>query len=150
NTLIGRFFAVRRGWFLETATRSDIIANDAYLGGAAQRAGLRSRYVPEALCYYGEAQTSFDFAAQRQRADAGYAQLRQAGVLVPSDEPAAYDYARVLAAAAIRDPAGAFAWAREQLKARGLRAYRPSGRDAGAWEIQASTKRRLDPPLGGP
>jgi cellulose synthase/poly-beta-1,6-N-acetylglucosamine synthase-like glycosyltransferase len=146
HTIIGRFFAVRRGWFLETALRSDIIANDAYLGGAAARSGRTSKYVPSAICYYGEAQTTFDFAAQRQRADAGYAQLRDLGIVYPEDAPRFADYVRVIAAAAASDPAAAAAWASEQMKARGLRAYRASGKDAGGWEVQASTKRRLGVP----
>jgi glycosyltransferase involved in cell wall biosynthesis len=148
HTIIGRFFAVRRDWFLETASRSDIIANDAFLGGAAARSGRESRYVPEAICYYGEAQTTFDFAAQRQRADAGYAQLRELGVVRRSDEPRFTDYLGVVASAALRDPGAASAWIGEQLKSRGLRAYRP-GRDAGSWEVQASTKRLVGRPSGG-
>ena len=146
HTIMGRFFAVRREWFLATARRSDIIANDAYLGGAAQRAGRISRYVPAAVCYYGEAQTTFDFAAQRQRADAGYAQLRAMSVIEPSDEPRFVDYLRVVAVAAAADPIAASSWIGEQIKGRRLRAYRVSGRDEGSWEIQASTKRRLAPP----
>lgn len=145
HTIMGRFFAVRRAWFLATAQRSDIIANDAYLGGAAERAGLASRYVPAAVCYYGEAQTTFDFAAQRQRADAGYAQLRAMGVIEPADEPRFTDYARVVTAAAVADPIAASSWIAEQIKGRRLRAYRVSGRDEGSWEIQSSTKRRLAP-----
>ncbi len=146
HTIIGRFFAVRRDWFLETALRSDIIANDAYLGGAAARSGRASRYIPSAICYYGEAQTTFDFAAQRQRADAGYAQLRDLGIVRREDAPHFADYARVVAAAAASDPLAAAAWIREQIKARRLRAYRASGKDTGGWEVQASTKRQLDVP----
>lgn len=143
HAIIGRFFAVRRDWFLETALRSDIIANDAYLGGAAERAGRTSRYLPQAVCYYGEAQTTFDFAAQRQRADAGYAQLRDLGVIERSDEPQLADYLRVVASAALFDPLAALAWTGQQLKGRRLRAYRASGKDAGSWEVQTSTKRAL-------
>jgi glycosyltransferase involved in cell wall biosynthesis len=146
HTIIGRFFAVRRDWFLATALRSDIIANDAYLGGAAARSGRISKYVPSAICYYGEAQTTFDFAAQRQRADAGYAQLRELGIVHREDAPRFADYVRVIAAAGASDPVGAAAWAGEQVKARGLRAYRASGKDAGGWEVQTSTKRRLGLP----
>jgi glycosyltransferase involved in cell wall biosynthesis len=146
HTIIGRFFAVKRDWFIATAQRTDIIANDAYLGGAAARSGRSSKYVPSALCYYGEAQTTFDFAAQRQRADAGYAQLRDLGIVRPSDAPRFGDYVRVIAAAALSDPLAAAAWTAEQLKARRLRAYRASGKDAGGWDVQTSTKRRLELP----
>jgi len=150
HTIIGRFFAVRRDWFLGAALRSDIIANDAYLGGAAARSGRTSAYVPSAICYYGEAQTTFDFAAQRQRADAGYAQLRDLGIVRREDAPRFADYVRVVAAAAASDPMAAAAWMSEQVKARGLRAYRESGKDSGGWEVQASTKRRLGlPPKNG-
>ncbi|MBD5606750.1 MAG: glycosyltransferase [Candidatus Eremiobacteraeota bacterium] len=144
EAIIGRFFAVRRGWFTETATRSDIIANDAFLGASAEREHLRATYVPEAVVRYCEAQTTYDFAAQRQRADAGYRQLRGLGILRKSDEPTIVDYARCLVAAAWRDPRGATAWIGEQIKARRIRAYKQSGKDEGAWEIQATTKRSID------
>jgi glycosyltransferase involved in cell wall biosynthesis len=143
SSIIGRFFAVRRAWFLKTATRSDIIANDSFLAGSAAREGLRTLYVPQAVCRYTEAQNSFDFAAQRQRADAGYAQLRRLNVLFPQDEPTFGDYARVFFTNGLQDPVGAFAWGIEQGRARWIRAYRAAGRDEGSWQVQESTKRRL-------
>jgi glycosyltransferase involved in cell wall biosynthesis len=148
HTIIGRFFAVRRNWFLEAATRSDIIANDAFLGCVAARGGHNTRYIPSAICYYGEAQTTFDFAAQRQRADAGYAQLRELGVIRTSVGPRFFDYVRLVGGAAARDPAAGLAWIREQAKSRALRAYRVAGASAGSWEVQASTKRLVAPPPG--
>ncbi len=148
HTIIGRFFAVRRNWFLEAATRSDIIANDAFLGCVADRGGHNTRYIPSAICYYGEAQTTFDFAAQRQRADAGYAQLRELGVIRTSVGPRFLDYVRLVGGAAARDPAAGLAWIREQAKSRALRAYRVAGASTGSWEVQASTKRLVAPPPG--
>ncbi len=144
ETIIGRFFAIRRHWFLATADRSDIIANDAFLGASARRQNLATEYVSGAVTRYCEAQSTYDFAAQRQRADAGYRQLRELGILRSSDEPKLIEYLGCFASAALRDPFGAFAWAREQLKARKLSAYRQSGKDEGAWEIQATTKRTLE------
>ncbi len=144
DSIIGRFFAVNRDWFLQVAVRSDIIANDAFLGCSAARMHLGSRYVPNAVCRYAEARNTFDFAAQRQRADAGYAQLRKLQILQPQDEPSATDYARAILAVSISDPVAAPAWASQQLKARFTRAYRAVGRDDGIWEVQASTKRRLN------
>lgn len=144
EAIIGRFFAVRRAWFIATVTRSDIIANDAFLGASASRQHLRAVYVPEARIRYCEARTTFDFAAQRQRADAGYRQLRELGILCRTDAPSGSQYARCLAISAARDPLGAAVWIAEQMKSRRLKAYRPSGKDEGAWEIQTSTKRRVD------
>jgi glycosyltransferase involved in cell wall biosynthesis len=143
DTMIGRFFAVRREWFLESATRADIIANDAYLGCLAARQQRVSRYVPEAVCYYTEASVSHDFAAQRQRADAGYRQLREMGLLERGYEPKAADYAKLLSTAALRDPVAAASWFVEQVKAKFRRAYSTGGGHNGIWETQASTKRRL-------
>jgi hypothetical protein len=143
DTMIGRFFAVRREWFLASATRADIIANDAYLGCLAARRQLTSRYVPEALCHYTEASVSHDFAAQRQRADAGYRQLREMGLLIPGYEPSAPDYVKLLAGAAVKDPGAAASWFVEQVKAKFRRSYSTGGGHNGIWETQASTKRRL-------
>ena len=143
DAVIGRFFATRRDWFLATATRTDVIANDAYLAASAARAGLGCSYESRATCSYAESANTFDFAAQRQRADAGYRQLREMKLLLPSDEPTPADYVFALVPAAFADPIGACAWTAEQLRARRVRAYRPAGSDAGAWDVQASTKRAL-------
>jgi biofilm PGA synthesis N-glycosyltransferase PgaC len=144
EAIIGRFFAVRRAWFVESIVRPDIIANDAYVGALAARAKLSVRYVPEAVCRFVEANSAFDFAAQRQRADAGYAQLRELGILHESDGPRLHDYLLALLAEGLRDPVGAVAWIALQLRSRSLLAYRPSGRDAGAWEVQSTTKRSIE------
>jgi len=144
EAIIGRFFAVKRTWFLETIRRPDIIANDAYLGASAARAGMRVCYVPRAICRYVEADSVFDFAAQRQRADAGYSQLAELGVLRDADGPHAIEYLFALMREAVADPIGAVSWVVSQMKARRLPAYRISGRDRGGWETQASTKRSLD------
>jgi glycosyltransferase involved in cell wall biosynthesis len=143
ETIIGRFFAVRREWFLSATTRADIIANDAYLGCLAARQNLTTRYVAEAVCYYTEASVSRDFAAQRQRADAGYRQLRELGLLKRGDEPDGLTYFRVLATAGLKDPVAAASWLVEQLKARFVKTYTTGGRHDGIWETQASTKRPL-------
>lgn len=143
DSTIGRFFAARRDWFLAAAVRSDIIANDAFLACRAARSGFVARYVPSAICAYSEASNAFDFAAQRQRADAGYAQLRAMGLLLPEDEPRFVDYLRALGAAGVRDPSGFASWVAEQVRAKTLRAYRAVGKNDGIWEVQASTKRSL-------
>ena len=148
DSAIGRFFAVRRAWFLENAVRTDIIANDAYLACRAARGGLISRYVPNASCRYAEARTTRDFAAQRQRANAGYAQLRAMALLERRDEPDGGAYLRVLASSAYADPLGAAAWIREQLRSLTMRAYRAVGADDGIWEVQPSTKRALTSDAG--
>jgi len=147
DAIIGRFFAVRRTWFLTALERPDIIANDAYIGTSARRSGRSVRYVEDAVCYYGEARTTFDFAAQRQRADAGYAQLRALDLLSRADEPRLHEYVAIAIAASVHDPLGAFAWISQQTRARGVRAYRAHGSNAGAWEPQATTKCKLDLPL---
>jgi glycosyltransferase involved in cell wall biosynthesis len=144
EAIIGRFFAADRAWFLQAAQRTDIIANDVYFSCLAHRQGRAAIYVPEAICYYTEAATLHDFAAQRQRADAGYAQLRSMHLLTKDDEPRIDEYVRCVLAQALDDPAGAAAWVRNQVSARFVRAYRPSGGDAGAWETQPSTKQRVD------
>jgi glycosyltransferase involved in cell wall biosynthesis len=142
--IIGRFFAVRREWFLSAVTRSDIIANDAYIGALAARKHLQVRYVPAAVCRYVEAHSAFDFAAQRQRADAGYAQLERLGILRANDGPSLAACLLAVAREALADPIGAIGWGALQVRARFLHAYRVSGRDRGAWEIQTTTKRSID------
>jgi glycosyltransferase involved in cell wall biosynthesis len=144
EAIIGRFFAVRREWFLRAVTRTDIIANDAYIGALATRAKLSVRYVPAAVCRYVEVHSAFDFAAQRQRADAGYAQLERLGILEASDGPGIASYVLAVVRECFADPIGGIAWIVLQVRARFLKAYRVSGRDRGSWEIQATTKRSIE------
>jgi glycosyltransferase involved in cell wall biosynthesis len=144
EAIIGRFFAVRREWFLDAMARSDIIANDAYIGALAARERLQVRYVPAAVCRYVEARSSFDFAAQRQRADAGYAQLRRLGILRSGDCPSPAAYLAAVLREALADPVGGVSWAALQVRARFLNAYRVSGGNRGAWETQTTTKRSID------
>jgi glycosyltransferase involved in cell wall biosynthesis len=144
EAIIGRFFAAERDWFVQAIQRTDVIANDVYLSCLACREGRASVYVPRAVCYYTETSTLRDFAAQRQRADAGYAQLRSMGLLKAGDEPGSLEYLQCLLVEATRDPVGAAAWIRNQVSSRFLRTYEVRGRDAGAWETQPSTKQRVD------
>lgn len=144
EALIGRFFAVDIEWFLATADRVDVIANDTYLSCKAARSGHRVTYVPQATCRYVAATTYSDSAAQRQRADAGYAQLRAMRVLQRKDEPALIDYMLAFLRTATRDPRGAAAWLRGMSYSARHRVYRPRSH-AGTWETQSSTKRRLSP-----
>lgn len=143
EAIIGRFFAVRRDWFLENAGATNIIANDAYLGCLARRQGYHAVYEPNAECHYTEAAVTRDFAAQRQRADAGYAQLRSLGIMRAGDEPSFVQYVACLARELAADPIGGTHWVMQQLRSRRMRAYVPQGRDVGGWETQPSTKQRL-------
>lgn len=142
EAIIGRFFATRCDWFLDAAQRTDIIANDTYLSCLAVNSGLRSRYVPEAICRYTESENLLDFAAQRQRADAGYRQLTAMGVLRPEHGPRFVQYVGEFFKSALADPIGAVAWVREQLRGRRVKAYKAHAGD-GTWETQPSTKRRV-------
>lgn len=145
EVVIGRFFAADRKWFLKNAGRTDIIANDTYLSCLAAQSGRPGRYVDDAAIYYAAPQTPADFAAQRQRADRGYKQLREMQLLLPSHQPSALQLLRILAGTAMGDPRGAAAWLRNLWYARtSAAAYRvPAGASAGIWETQASTKRAL-------
>lgn len=144
EAIIGRFFAVDRDWFVGAVGRTDIIANDVYLSCLARRQQRESVYVLDAVCYYGEASNLRDFAAQRQRADAGYAQLRAVKLLLPPDEPKLDDYARCFILEALADPVGAVSWLRKQIATRFTRAYDVREAGAGTWETQPSTKHRVD------
>lgn len=144
EAVIGRFFAVQRSWFLSLAKRTDIIANDTYFSCLAEAGGHRALYVPAAVCYYAEASNTLDFAAQRQRADAGYRQLRDLGILTASHEPNLRDYFAAVYRAGLRDPVSGFHWIVQQAIGRFLRAYKPRTANPGIWEAQSSTKSRLD------
>ncbi|HZZ64747.1 MAG TPA: glycosyltransferase [Candidatus Baltobacteraceae bacterium] len=143
EAIIGRFFAVRRDWFLKNVGATDIIANDAYLGCLARRQGYNAVYEPAAACLYTEATATRDFAAQRQRADAGYAQLRSLGIMQTGDEPSFRQYLGSVARELAADPSGGMHWIVQQLRSRRMRAYIPQGRDLGGWETQPTTKQRL-------
>lgn len=138
DVVIGRFAAVRTEWFVREVSGSGIIACDAYIGCRADLTAQRVRYVRDAVCRYTEVTSGFDFASQRQRADAGYAQLRAMGVLLPRHEPRMRDYFSILIAAARADPAGAAFWAMEQVKAKFHRAFHPAA--SGSWEALPATK----------
>ena len=143
ETIIGRFFAADRAWFLKSAQRADIIANDTYLSCLAARSGCRGRYVPDAVIYYAGPSNPRDFSAQRQRADLGYRQLRAMKLLVREDEPSAAELLSVVAKLAVDDPGGAIAWASNVLRARTVGASRARASTAGTgiWDAQPSTKR---------
>ncbi len=143
EAIIGRFFAVRQSWFLENVASTDIIANDAYLACLASRQGLAAVYEPSAMCLYSEATVTRDFAAQRQRADAGYAQLRTMGLLTRAQEPGTAACLRALMAELLADPIGGLHWIFQQVRAKFVVGYVPKGRDAGGWETQPTTKHRL-------
>lgn len=145
EVVIGRFFAADRKWFLENAGRTDIIANDTYLSCLAARSGRSGRYVDDAVIYYAAPDTARDFAAQRQRADRGYQQLREMGLLLARHQPSTLQLISVLVSSALRDPLGAVAWLRNLWYSRtSPAAYRvPVGANAGIWETQSSTKRAL-------
>jgi hypothetical protein len=96
------------------------------------------------VCRYVEARSSFDFAAQRQRADAGYAQLRRLGILRSGDCPSLVAYLAAVLRETLADPVGGVSWAALQVRARFLDAYRVSGGNRGAWETQTTTKRSID------
>ncbi len=138
DAVIGRLAVVRRAWFCSKVIETGIIACDAYLGCLAVSSGFKALYVPDAECRYTEVTNLFDFASQRQRADKGYRQLRRMGIIQPGYEPSIQDYARVLASAALEDPGGAVAWAREQVRGKFVRAYTP--RRDGSWESLDATK----------
>lgn len=142
--VIGRFFAVDRLWFLENCRRMDIIANDAYLGCLAARQGRPVSYVPEAVIRYIPPDTGSDFAAQRQRADAGYRQLRNMGLLRHSDDNEPFGVLRALAFAAAARPLDLLPWCLAQIESRfGEKRYTvPADGHVGIWQTQASTKRR--------
>lgn len=138
DAVIGRLAMVRRAWFCSSVTEAGIIACDAYLGCLAVSCGLKALYVPGATCRYTEVTNLFDFASQRQRADKGYRQLRRMGIIRPGYEPSIRDYVRVLASAALEDPGGAAAWAREQVRGKFVHAY--TARPDGSWDALDTTK----------
>lgn len=142
--VIGRFFAVDRRWFLENCTRRDIIANDAFLACLASQQNGRVSYVSESVIRYVPPRSSEDFAAQRQRADAGYRQLRELGLLQPGDVSGPAQIALALAGSSVARPLDLFPWLAAQAVARfGRKRYSvPANGHAGIWETQASTKRR--------
>lgn len=142
--IIGRFFAVKRTWFLEACDRTDIIANDMWLACLAMRTGRTPRYVPQAVVRYVPPSDGAEFAAQRQRADAGTKQLRELGVLEKQHLPGAGVLLNALAYCAYFHGGDLPAWVLSQLAARLRRYYKvPAGMHAGIWEPQTSTKRRV-------
>lgn len=145
--VIGRFFAVDRRWFLENCTRRDVIANDAFLACLASHQNGRVAYVPEAIIRYVPPCSSADFAAQRQRADAGYRQLREMGLLRAGDVSGAAAIAVAFAGSSVARPLDLFPWLAAQVEARfGRKRYTvPANGHPGIWETQASTKRRPGP-----
>lgn len=140
--IIGRFFAVNREWFLRACDRTDIIANDMWLACKAVRNGTVPRYIPNAVVRYVSPSNGRDFAAQRQRADAGTRQLRELGILEDELLPSAGAVWQAVMRTVLLRPAEFPAWSWSQMTARIGRHYLvPKDGHVGIWEPQQSTKR---------
>ena len=143
ETVIGRFFSVERNWLLNTVTRTDFLANDAYLAALALREGRTIHYVDDAVVRYIAVDNFRDFSLQRNRADTGYEELRLSGVLTRGLETAVFYYVSAILAAAIKDPVGAVSWLLCQLRHKFFPIPALHSGIKGTWEPLLSTKRSI-------